>query len=99
MNKFKGHEYAFKALHIFTSCGINFYLFIQLQPDTHLEVSEIGESSNLWETLVVSPIQTRYKHAPDGCMLPVIPMQSCQADERKCCIKQLWSVTAVEVNL
>lgn len=59
------------------------------------------KNSNLWKTLVVSLTHTTYKHAANGCMLSVIPTQNCQADEKKkkCCVKQLWSVTVVEVNL
>lgn len=57
------------------------------------------ENSNLWKTLVVSLTSTRYKHAANGCMLSVIPALNCQADEKKCCVKQVWSVTVVEVNL
>lgn len=85
---------------------IHFYSFIHLVIK-HKSLTESQskmskktcENSNLWETLVVFQTHTRYKHAADGCMLSVIPIQNCQADEKKkCCVKQLWSVTAVEVN-
>lgn len=69
---------------------IHFYSFIHLVikrkilTESQSETSKkTCENSNLWETLVVFQTHTRYKHEADGCMLSVIPIQNCQADEKK----------------
>ncbi len=72
-----------------TSYGCHSFLFILHLVIKHKSQSCLRrENSNLWKTLVASLTHTAYKHAVDGRMLSVTPMQNCQADEKSAALSK-----------